>query len=205
MVKQNHLHHREKDRFHPPQREHRQHRAESNGHKIRTCPRTRSHNSKDLSDEQHRRILTARFRTFFYKDHQVASRDSRRQTYYLSHNINLNTNKQIEASTDTLKSHASNIHHIMSAMALEFQQSNPQHHAKSSRHLIGTLTPPSQDFHTHQIHLWLTHMRETITHTLHHRDLTTCTSVVPHQSSTKTTTTQIYRHLLACPIKASYT
>ena len=42
----------------------------------------------------------------------------------LTSNINLNTNMRIEASTDTLKSHATNMHNIMSAMAMEFQQSN---------------------------------------------------------------------------------
>ena len=42
----------------------------------------------------------------------------------LTNNINLNTDKRIEASTDTLKIHATNIHNIMSAMAMEFQQSN---------------------------------------------------------------------------------
>lgn len=46
----------------------------------------------------------------------------------LANNINLNTDKQIEASTDTLKTHASNMHHIMSAMALEFQNSNNRMH-----------------------------------------------------------------------------
>jgi hypothetical protein len=42
----------------------------------------------------------------------------------LTHNINLNTDMRIEASTDTLKTHATNMHSIMSAMAIEFQQSN---------------------------------------------------------------------------------
>ena len=42
----------------------------------------------------------------------------------LANNINLNTDKQIGASTDTLKTHASNMHNIMSVMAMEFQQSN---------------------------------------------------------------------------------
>jgi hypothetical protein len=46
----------------------------------------------------------------------------------LTHNINLNTDMRIEASTDTLKTHATNIHGIMSAMAMEFQQSNHRIH-----------------------------------------------------------------------------
>ena len=46
----------------------------------------------------------------------------------LTHNINLNTDKRIEASTDTLKTHATNIHNIMSAMAMEFQHSNNRIH-----------------------------------------------------------------------------
>jgi hypothetical protein len=46
----------------------------------------------------------------------------------LTHNINLNTDKRIEASTDTLKTHATNIHGIMSTMAIEFQQSNNRMH-----------------------------------------------------------------------------
>ena len=46
----------------------------------------------------------------------------------LTHNINLNTDKRIEESTDTLKTHATNIHTVMSAMALEFQNSNNRMH-----------------------------------------------------------------------------
>lgn len=46
----------------------------------------------------------------------------------LANNINLNTDKQIEASTDTLKTHVSNMHHIMGAVALEFQNSNNRMH-----------------------------------------------------------------------------
>ena len=42
----------------------------------------------------------------------------------LPHNINTNTEKQIEITTDTLKIHASNMHHIMNVMALKFQQSH---------------------------------------------------------------------------------
>ena len=46
----------------------------------------------------------------------------------LTNNINLNTDKRVEASTDTLKTHATHIHNIMSAMAMEFQQSNNRIH-----------------------------------------------------------------------------
>lgn len=46
----------------------------------------------------------------------------------LTNNINLNTDKQIKASTDTLKTHATNIHNIMNAIAMEFQQSNNRIH-----------------------------------------------------------------------------
>ena len=46
----------------------------------------------------------------------------------LSTIINHNTDTKIEASTETLKSHAANIHNIMSAMAMEFQQSNHRIH-----------------------------------------------------------------------------
>jgi len=42
--------------------------------------------------------------------------------------INHNTDARIEASTETLKSHAANIHNIMGAMATEFQQSNHRIH-----------------------------------------------------------------------------
>ena len=42
--------------------------------------------------------------------------------------INHNMDVRIEASTETLKSHAANIHNIMSAMATEFQQSNHRIH-----------------------------------------------------------------------------
>ena len=46
----------------------------------------------------------------------------------ITNHINHNTDTKIEASTDTLKSHAANIHNIMSAMAMEFQQSNHRIH-----------------------------------------------------------------------------
>ena len=46
----------------------------------------------------------------------------------ITHHINHNTDTRIEASTETLKSHAANIHNIMSAMAMEFQQSNHRIH-----------------------------------------------------------------------------
>ena len=46
----------------------------------------------------------------------------------ITNHINHNTDTKIEASTDTLKSHAANVHNIMSAMAMEFQQSNHRIH-----------------------------------------------------------------------------
>ena len=46
----------------------------------------------------------------------------------LANTINLNTDKQVAASTDTLTTHATNIHTIMNAMALEFQPSNNRMH-----------------------------------------------------------------------------
>jgi hypothetical protein len=58
----------------------------------------------------------------------------------LTHNINLNTDMFIEASTDTLKTHATNIHSIMSVMAMEFQQSNPRIH-----NILQTLAATSPD------------------------------------------------------------
>ena len=57
----------------------------------------------------------------------------------LSNNINQNTDKRIEASTDTLKSHAANIHNIMNAMAMEIQQSNQRIH--NIMHTIATTLP----------------------------------------------------------------
>jgi hypothetical protein len=42
--------------------------------------------------------------------------------------INHNTDARIEASTETLKLHAANIHNIMSVMAMEFQHSNHRIH-----------------------------------------------------------------------------
>ena len=56
----------------------------------------------------------------------VATVDNKLTT--LTNNINLNTDTRIEASTETLKTHATNIHNIMSAMAMEFQQSNNHIH-----------------------------------------------------------------------------
>jgi hypothetical protein len=58
----------------------------------------------------------------------------------LTHTINHNTDMRIETSTDTLKAHATNIHGIMSAMALEFQQSNHRIH-----NLMQTLAATSPD------------------------------------------------------------
>ena len=58
----------------------------------------------------------------------------------LTHNINLNTDMRIEASTDTLKTHATNIHGIMSAMAIEFQHSNNRIH-----NIMQTLAATSPD------------------------------------------------------------
>jgi hypothetical protein len=46
----------------------------------------------------------------------------------VTNHINHNTDVRIEASTETLKAHAVNIHNIMSAMATEFQQSNHRIH-----------------------------------------------------------------------------
>jgi hypothetical protein len=46
----------------------------------------------------------------------------------LSTHINHNTDARVEASTEILKTHAANIHNIMSAMASEFQQSNHRIH-----------------------------------------------------------------------------
>ena len=58
----------------------------------------------------------------------------------LTNNINLNMDKRIEESTDTLKAHATNIHNIMSAMAMEFQQSNHRIH-----NIMQTLAATSPD------------------------------------------------------------
>ena len=46
----------------------------------------------------------------------------------VTNHINHNTDVRIKASTETLKSHAANIHNIMSAMATEFQQTNHRIH-----------------------------------------------------------------------------
>ena len=59
----------------------------------------------------------------------------------LTHNINLNTDKRIEESTDTLKTHATNIHSIMNAMAVEFQQSN--HRMHTIMQTLASTTPES--------------------------------------------------------------
>jgi hypothetical protein len=58
----------------------------------------------------------------------------------LTHTINHNMDMRIEASTDTLKTHATNIHGIMSAMAMEFQQSNHRIH-----NIMQTLAATSPD------------------------------------------------------------
>ena len=54
-------------------------------------------------------------------------------------NINQNTDKRIETSTDTLKSHAANIYNIMNAMAMKFQQSNQRIH--NIMHTVATTLP----------------------------------------------------------------
>ena len=56
----------------------------------------------------------------------VATVDDKLTT--LTNNINLNTDKRIEASTETLTTHATNIHNVMGAMAIEFQHSNNRMH-----------------------------------------------------------------------------
>jgi len=56
----------------------------------------------------------------------VATVDDKLTT--LTNNINLNTDKRIEASMETLTTHATNMHNVMSAMALEFQNSNHRMH-----------------------------------------------------------------------------
>ena len=61
----------------------------------------------------------------------------------LTHNINLNTDKRIEESTDTLTTHATNIHSIMSAMALEFQHSNNRIHNIMQTLAASTPDPPN--------------------------------------------------------------
>ena len=58
----------------------------------------------------------------------------------ITNNINLNTDMRIEASTDTLKTHATNLHSLMSAMAVEYQQSNHRMHT-----IMQTLTATSPD------------------------------------------------------------
>ena len=70
-------------------------------------------------------LVSEKFLTKTIKD-LVETVDGKLTT--LANNINLNTDKQIEASTDTLKTHATTIHSIMSAMAMEFQQSNNRMH-----------------------------------------------------------------------------
>jgi hypothetical protein len=78
----------------------------------------------------------------------------------LTNNINLNTDMRIEASTDTLKSHATNIHNIMSAMAMEFQQSNNRIH-----NIMQTLAATSPDpLHANNTRQQQTHTRETTTY-----------------------------------------
>ena len=58
----------------------------------------------------------------------------------LTNNINLNTVIRVEASTETLKTHVTNIHNIMSAIAMEFQQSNHRIH-----NIMQTLAATSPD------------------------------------------------------------
>ena len=58
----------------------------------------------------------------------------------LTNNINLNTDIRVEESTETLKTHATNTHNIMSAMAMEFQQSNHRIH-----NIMQTLAATSPD------------------------------------------------------------
>ena len=60
----------------------------------------------------------------------------------LTNNINLNTDIRIKASTDTLKLHATNIHNIMSAMAMEFQQLNHRIHNIMQTLVVTSPYPP---------------------------------------------------------------
>ena len=81
----------------------------------------------------------------------------------ITNHINHNTDTRIEASTETLKSHAANIHNIMSAMATEFQQSNHRIH-NIMQTIAATLPDPplparlphmphnsADDSHAHQL------------------------------------------------------
>ena len=70
-------------------------------------------------------LLSEIFFTKTIKD-LVATVDDKLTT--LTNNINLNTDKRIEASTETLTTHATNMHNVMNAMALEFQNSNHRMH-----------------------------------------------------------------------------
>jgi hypothetical protein len=57
----------------------------------------------------------------------------------VTNHINHNTDIRIEESTETLKSHAANIHNIMSAMATEFQHSN--HRIHNIMQIIAVILP----------------------------------------------------------------
>ena len=63
----------------------------------------------------------------------------------LTNNINLNTDNRVEASTETFKTHATNLHNIMSAMAMEFQQSNHRIH-NIMQTLAATSPEPPNNF-----------------------------------------------------------
>ena len=77
--------------------------------------------------------------TFFKKTMKnlVETMDTKLNT--LTTHINQNTDARVEASTETLKTHAANIHNIMSAMASEFQQSN--HRIHNTMQTIATTLP----------------------------------------------------------------
>ena len=62
--------------------------------------------------------------------------------------------RQVEASTKTLKIHTTNIHSILSAMAIQFQQLYTQRHVNSCCHLTG---PSRQSNYTHSTHTEHTH------------------------------------------------
>ena len=64
----------------------------------------------------------------------------------LTNNINLNTDNKIDASTKTFKSHATNIHFIMSVMAMELQQSNTRIH--NIIQMLAATSPDPPNNHT---------------------------------------------------------
>ena len=144
-------------------------------------------------------LLSERLFTKTIKD-LVETVDEKLNT--LANTINLNTDKQIATSTDTLTTHATNIHIIMNAMALEFQHSNNNMH-NIMQTLAATTPELNQPLVARLPQAPSTSMTNTYAGDMHLAPpgFTSTHRRSPHQTSTKTNAISMNRDPIDYPIK----